>query len=408
MSEINLEFLLGAIPPGEATLYRVLIQLIPAPSAKAPNQGGRQIEMAEFARLTGYSKRWVNELMQRLEKKNFIRTDGGSGAVKWIWLLPPGVPRLGRPYPTKIWQRKKTSPGEAKAPRAAASQSERRRQETTPSLEPVADVNVAPSVEKPVEIPSQRRKEPTPSILPAKPAPDNPVVLATLVIPSPQAPADPTLPAAMMPPPSSSSPGGPASSNPVVTVTSVTPAPSRARGGSSASKPAVRAAKIAPPSIAAPGDLAAGNVAVIPAMMPPAPSAAPDGPAAGIPVVRRAAKIAPPPAPGNPVMPAARVTPPHPAAPVVPAKRFSRGSTKKLPAGRSHWESAPIEELVAYACSLSFTPEQIRDLKTPGMTGGLLLLALERLCQRIERDGRKPYPDRWSLVGALRTIRSDL
>jgi hypothetical protein len=151
-----------------------------------------------------------------------------------------------------------------------------------------------------------------------------------------------------------------------------------------------------------------------PAMMPPAPSAAPDGPAAGIPVVGRAAKIAPPPATGNPVVPAAmmppapsaapggpaavnfvvpaaRLAPPPTAPPAIPAKRISpRKSTKKLPAGRSHWESAPIEEMVAYACSLPVTPELIYSLKTPGMTGGLLLLALERLCQRIERNERKP------------------
>src|ERR1019366_8702260 len=92
MSEINLEFLLGAMPAAEATLYRVLIQLIPAPSPEAPNRGGRQIEMAKLAKLTGYSERWVIELMHRLEKKSFIRTDGGSGAVKTIWLLPPASP----------------------------------------------------------------------------------------------------------------------------------------------------------------------------------------------------------------------------------------------------------------------------------------------------------------------------
>jgi hypothetical protein len=109
------------------------------------------------------------------------------------------------------------------------------------------------------------------------------------------------------------------------------------------------------------------------------------------------------------VVPAARVTPPEPAAPAAPAKRISpRKSTQKLPAGHSHWESAPIEEMVAYACSLSFTPEQIRDLKTPGMSGGLLVLALERLCQRIERYGLMPYIDRSSLVTALRTILIDL
>ena len=67
-----------------------------------------------------------------------------------------------------------------------------------------------------------------------------------------------------------------------------------------------------------------------------------------------------------------------------------------------------MEELVAYACSLSVTPELIYSLKTPGMTGGRLVLALERLCQRIERYGLMPYTDRSSLVTALRTILSDL
>jgi hypothetical protein len=64
--------------------------------------------------------------------------------------------------------------------------------------------------------------------------------------------------------------------------------------------------------------------------------------------------------------------------------------------------------MVAYACSLPVTPELIRNLKTPGMTESWLLLALERLCQRIERNERKPYPDRSSLVTALRTILRDL
>jgi hypothetical protein len=146
-----------------------------------------------------------------------------------------------------------------------------------------------------------------------------------------------------------------------------------------------RAAKIAPPP-------ALGNPVVPSALVTPAPSVVPGGPA-----------------PGNLVVPSAVGTPPEPAAPAAPAKRVSpRKSTKKLPAGRSHWESAPIEELVAYACSLPVTPELIYSLKTPGMTGGLLVLALERLCQQIERNERKPYTDRSSLVTALRTILIDL
>ena len=135
-----------------------------------------------------------------------------------------------------------------------------------------------------------------------------------------------------------------------------------------------------------------GNPVVPSALVTPAPSVVPGGPA-----------------PGNLVVPSAVGTPPEPAAPAAPAKRVSpRKSTKKLPAGRSHWESAPIEELVAYACSLPVTPELIRSLKTPGMTGGLLVLALERLCQRIERYGLMPCQDRWELISTLRTILSDL
>ena len=129
-------------------------------------------------------------------------------------------------------------------------------------------------------------------------------------------------------------------------------------------------------------------------------------------MVRRAAKIALPPAPGNPVVPAAKVTPPPtapPAAPATTAKRISpRKSTKKLPAGRSHWESAPIEELVAYAYSQPVTPELIYSLKTPGMTEDGLLLALKRLCQQMERYGLMPCQDRWELISTLRTILSDL
>jgi hypothetical protein len=127
-----------------------------------------------------------------------------------------------------------------------------------------------------------------------------------------------------------------------------------------------------------------------------------------------AAKVAPLPsaAPGNPVVPAAKATlppPPEPAAPAAPAKRISRRkSTKKIPAGRSHWESAPIEEMVAYAYSLPVTRELIYSLKTPGMTGGLLVFALERLCQRMERYGLMPCQDRWELVSTLRKILIDL
>ena len=58
------------IPPAEARLYGALIQLIPAPSAEAPNLALRQIKMEVLAKLTGFSKRWIIELLRRLDKKN--------------------------------------------------------------------------------------------------------------------------------------------------------------------------------------------------------------------------------------------------------------------------------------------------------------------------------------------------
>src|ERR1039458_5355399 len=327
MSEISLEFLLGALPAAEAALYRVLMQLIPAPSADAPNLGGRQIEMTELAKLTSFSKRWVVELMQRLERKIFIRTDGGSGAVKWIWLLPLGVPRLGRPFPLELTKKAAPRPGKAKAPREAASPPKRRRKETAPDPKPGADSNVAPPLEKPAGIPDRRRTGP---ISPAGLAPDDPVVLAPPVILPPPPPANPAVPAAMMPPPPPATPpGGPAPDSRVVAATTVTPAPSKALGGPAVRRPRVRATKTAPPPSTAPDGPAASEPVVPAPMVPPVPSAAPGAPApanpmrgaraalpstapaglgGGIRLGRRAAKIAPPPAADNAVMPA-RVTP---------------------------------------------------------------------------------------------------
>ena len=374
MSEINPEFLLGAMPPAEATLYGVLLQLIPAPIPETPNRGGRQIEMALLAKRTGFTKRWVIELMKRLEKKSFIRTDGGSGAVKWIWLLPLGVPRLGRPIPLEITMKAAPRPGKTKAPRAAASQTKRSDKESVQSQKADVDINVTPPKEKPAAIPARYRKGSPPSIPPANPASDNPVVSTTMVTPPPPpAPADPALPAAMTPPaPLSTAPGGPAARNPRVPAAKIEPTPSKA-----------------------PRDLATDNVVVPAVTMPPAPSAPSSSSAA------------------RNRMPAARVAPPPPtAAPAAPgspaAKRISpHKSTQKLPEGHSHWKSAPIEELVAYACSIPATPELIRNLKVPGMTPYRLLRALELLCQRIERDGVKPCQDRWELISTLRTILSD-
>src|ERR1039458_1986959 len=125
MSEINLEFLLGAMPAAEAALYRVLIQLMPAPSPESIVAASRQIELQVLAERTGFSERWVIELLQRLEEKDFIRTDGKSGARKWIRLLPLGVRLLGGPEADRSSQKEATSPapnpGKGNAPRAAAS-----------------------------------------------------------------------------------------------------------------------------------------------------------------------------------------------------------------------------------------------------------------------------------------------
>src|ERR1035437_6437838 len=100
--EIAIEWLLRLIPEAEAKLYGVLTELIPAPRAEAPNLARRQIKMAKLATLANLSQRWVIELLPRLEEKDLIRTQGGSGAVKWIWLLPLGMPRLGKPFPTEL------------------------------------------------------------------------------------------------------------------------------------------------------------------------------------------------------------------------------------------------------------------------------------------------------------------
>ena len=128
-------------------MYRVLIGLIPAPRAEAPNLARRrQIKLEVLAKLTGFTKRWVIELLPGLEKKNLIGTEGGSGTVKWIWRLALGVPRLGRSSSTQFAQKEKMIPGQAKAPRVTASQPKHRRKEAAQNPKPTADVNVAAPV----------------------------------------------------------------------------------------------------------------------------------------------------------------------------------------------------------------------------------------------------------------------
>src|ERR1022692_1627475 len=139
--KIPIEWLLRLIPEAEAKLYGVLTELIPSPSMVAPNLARRQIKMAKLAKLASLSRRWVIKLLLRLEKRELIRTQGGRGAAKWIWLLRPGVPRLGKASSTELTQKEASqepSPGKAKAQRAAAVQPKRRRQETEPSAKPVA------------------------------------------------------------------------------------------------------------------------------------------------------------------------------------------------------------------------------------------------------------------------------
>src|ERR1039457_6123224 len=111
--EISIEFLLGLIPKAEAKLYRVLTELIPSPSMVAPNLARRQIKMAKLAKLASLSRRWVIKLLVRLEKRELIRTQGGRGAAKWIWLLRPGVPRLGKASSTELTQKEASQIGRA-------------------------------------------------------------------------------------------------------------------------------------------------------------------------------------------------------------------------------------------------------------------------------------------------------
>ncbi len=380
-AEIDLEWLLKVMPPAEAKLYRVLIRMIPAPSAESTVAASRRIQMAELARRTGWSKRWVITLLQRLEEKDLIQTEGGSGAVKWIRLLPLGVPRIG---PTRLTQKEATGaaprPGKAKAPRVAASRPKLRRKETAQSTKPDADIKVELPAEKPAEIPARRRQVPMPSIPPADPAPDYPVVLATTVILPPlPVPAGPTLSAPVMPPP---------------------PASTR-QGGLAARRPRVRAAKIAPQLSTAPGVPAPSNPMVAAATLTPAPSVV-RGPAPGSPVAPAATVTPPPPstgpggpAPGNPTLPAAMaLTPPPATAP--------RISAKPIPPAPPPRPGAPIEDLVAYTYRQPVTSDLIWSLKTAVGNEHRLRIALQILCQRRHR-----YEQESNLKSAIRSALND-
>lgn len=244
--KIPIECLLRLIPEAEAKLYRALTELIPAPSMVAPNLACRQIKMAKLAKLAGLSQRWVIELLVRLEERDLIRTDGGSGAAKWIWLLRFGVPRLGKSSPTELTQKEKNpepSPGKAKAQQAAATQPKRRRQETLKSAKPVASAQVAPPDEKPVEILKRRQEAPLPSTPPADPSSGGPV-LATKVTPAlPTAPGSLAVPAAMVTPPTPTAPASRAAQ-----AAMVTPPPPAATVMPPPPAPAARAVQAPPPA----------------------------------------------------------------------------------------------------------------------------------------------------------------
>jgi hypothetical protein len=201
------------IPAAEAKLYRVLAELIPAPSMVLPNLARRQIKMAELARLAGISRRWVIMLLPRLERRHLIRTDGGRGAEKWIWLLPLGVSRIEKSALHLLTQKEKTSPKpsfeKAKAPGIGVSQPKDPCQETEQSLNTKVGEHVEPPVQKPT--PARRREVPMPSIPPTGPAPGEPSGRITIVMPpSPTAPADPAIRGTMVIPMSSTPPPAPA------------------------------------------------------------------------------------------------------------------------------------------------------------------------------------------------------
>ena len=414
--EIAIEWLLRLIPEAEAKLYGVLTELIPAPSMVMPNLACRQIKMATLAKLAGLSGRWVIELLPRLEERDLIRTQGGRGAAKWIWLLRLGVPRLGKASSTELTQKEKSPepiPGKAKAQQAEA-QPKRRRQETAQSAKPVASAQVAPPVEKPVEIPKRRQKAPLPSTPPTDRSPKGPVLAQVTPAPS-TASGSPAVPAASVKPPPPTAPG-----NLTVPADGLTPPPATAPAR------AVLAPKVIPPPAPSnPVVPAAAPRPAAPAKAMQATVATPP-PAPAAPVMQTA--VVPPTAPGNPAVPAARATAPPaiapskaaqatratapspaaavmppPTAPAAPAKPASRRSIKKIPAvRRPKKKAATIADLVAYIYPQPWPPNLIRDLKPPVMTAEELPFALHLLCRQPRR-----FNNRADFVSALRSALHD-
>jgi len=170
-AEIDLEWLLRVIPRAEAELYRHVMGLV----ADSPTGAGRRVKMAELAGRTGLSKRWVIELVRRLEKKGFLQTEGGRGAAKRMRPLLPGGPLQGG---------------------STANQSARQEAASPPPARPAESAPAAPAA----------TVSPSPTTAPSNPA-------ATVTPPPPTAPGNPVVPAApaVVTPPPPTPPANPVS-----------------------------------------------------------------------------------------------------------------------------------------------------------------------------------------------------
>jgi hypothetical protein len=144
-----------------------------------------------------------------MERRHLIRTEGGRGAEKWIWLRPLGVSCIEKSALHLLTQKEKTSPKpsleKAEAPEIGVWQPKDPCRETEPSLNTKVGEHVEPT-------PVRRREVPMPSpIPPTDPAPGEPAGRITIVMPpSPTAPADPAMPGTMVIPTSSTPPPAPA------------------------------------------------------------------------------------------------------------------------------------------------------------------------------------------------------
>jgi len=265
LSEIDLQWLLRLIPPAEAELYRQVSGWI----AASPSGAGR-IKMAELASRTGFSKRWVIELVRRLENKGLLQTEGGRGAAKRMRPLLPGGPPLEGSTANQSTQQEAASPapgpGKAHAPRAAAPQPKRSHQKTAPSPKPGAAVKVAPPVAKPAQIPAAEPKsfdavKVAPPLAKPAPIPERRQQVPMLPAPLPARPAEsaPAAPPAVVTPPLATAPSNPVTAT--LTPAKVTPPPATAPGN-----PVVPAAPAKPVS-------PSRSIPKPPAAPPPGPDA---------------------------------------------------------------------------------------------------------------------------------------